>query len=64
MVLLRNMLWQDFSITVLFSQKMIFIIKHTSSEVLYFFIPEIIAESVNLIQMSKQKIIINMMENN
>ena len=39
---------------------------NTSSEMLcyHFFIVEIIVESVNLTQMSKQKIIITMMENN
>ena len=53
-----NMLCQYFSVTVN--------VFHNTHQVrcYHFFIVEIVVESVNLTQMSKQKIIITMMENN
>ena len=53
MFLLCNMLCQDISITVFFSLKHIFIIKTHQVRCYHFFIVETVAESVNLIQMSK-----------
>ena len=53
-----NMLWQYFSVAVNVFRNI------HQVRYYHFFIVEIVVESVNLTQMSKQKIIITMMENN